>query len=623
MALTIVGPPNPSSPPIELPHLASVKVQFSGVHIGAGLYLGANHNPVPGGSFTAVPQEGLLTAGPAQTTFQYDYTLPDGGEPWDSYRDDINSDGTLDVVKAGFDMSLHVTDPLSGTGAFYDGAAAPMLIAMDPGDLSGPLTVTGYPSPSNSLNGMSNVLHQDTGTLDAGDFVDEDVGGDQGGYFLIDGVKVVGGMSGGGAYLDYDADGDGTPETYVIGTSSRAGTVTLPDSSTVDVLASTAIAPHYADLAATIEGLSGVQARDADDFGRMTMLSGQSLGSLFTTVQGEFFHEDIFGGQNADTLLGAGGNDRLYGRDANDTLDGGDGADTLHGGAGSDTMTGGSGADWFWGAGLGGVGVTDQVTDFEATGGDVIDLSGHFPDLDAVVSATSTLGPDISIALPGGGAVLVLNTSVSDLSMANVNVVCFVSGTLIATQHGERAIEDLRRGDMIPTHDGGLHMLEAVTLRQVGPLELRNRPHIWPICIQPGALGPGTPDRPLHVSPQHRILINSTIANRMSGQPVLVAARKLLGLPGIDQPEPQDGCTYAHLAFKTHEIVLANGCWCESLLPGPEARKSLAGPHNRKLLAQMPNVSSARPLMSGKRAKRLAMRHLKNNHPLQVARQIG
>ncbi|WP_347864062.1 hypothetical protein [Planktomarina sp.] len=41
--------------------------------------------------------------------------------------------------------------------------------------------------------------------------------------FAITGAEAVGGMSGGGTFLDFDADGDGTTETYLVGTTLAFG----------------------------------------------------------------------------------------------------------------------------------------------------------------------------------------------------------------------------------------------------------------------------------------------------------------------------------------------------------------------------------------------------------------
>ncbi|MEL7116394.1 MAG: hypothetical protein AAGP08_12540, partial [Pseudomonadota bacterium] len=326
-----------------LRHLASVDVKFSGFHIGNGVYFSANHNPSAGtDASTATPQSSLTGQSETHATTEYDYTLPDGGAPWDAYRDDLNTDGTLDFVKAGFDMSLHVGDTITG-GGFYDGPSVPILVAMDQIDLSGTVYITGFPRASNALDGNDGTMHETSGTL-AG-YTEQDIGGDIGGYFTVNDAEVLGGMSGGGGFMELDLDGDGTDETYVIGSVARSGTIDVPGPDDPTFAELTAFAPHYWELAADIEALSGDAARSADGFARMTLLSGQSLGSSNVSINGTFFHEDMIGGVNSDKFFGAGGDDSLFGAGSGDALMGGDGNDTLDGGTGDDTLTGGAGND--------------------------------------------------------------------------------------------------------------------------------------------------------------------------------------------------------------------------------------------------------------------------------------
>lgn len=615
MVLEIVDPNS-----TDIAHLSSVDVLFSGVHIGGGIYFASNHFPNPGGASTAIPQRSLVGEAESHATTEYDYTLPTGGEPWNDYRDDTDDDGTPDFIKAGFDMALHVGDPLIGTGTFYDGPAASLLIANDPNDLYGDVVITGYP-------GSAGILYQATGTLFEDTYTEQTVGGDTGGYYTFYGDKVVGGMSGGGAYLDFDIDGDGSMKTYLLGTTARTGDLIDPDTGDVitGVVQSASFSAHYPALAATIEGLAGSETRTADDFARMTLLSAQTPGSSLTTVQGQFFHEDIYGGVNNDTLLGAGGDDALFGQAGNDTLNGGSGDDTLIGGTGSDTLIGGTGADWF-GHNSFGDGAADLISDFEAVS-DVIDLHTHFATLDDVIAATVELmDGSILITLPpgsGGGTVQVLNTTISDLNTTNVNVICFARGTRILTPDGEYPVETLTPGMDICTYDGGTRVLRALHLRRLGPQELHQRPNLWPITIGAGALGSGIPARPLCLSPQHRILVNSKIARRMTGRATLLPAKALLDLPGIDQPQPQDGCTYVHLLFDRHEIVCADGCWSESFYPGAQALRSLPQAlqkEYRDIFGADPGSSTPptiRPITEQRRARTLVARHRKNRKSFQ------
>ncbi|SIS63997.1 Hint domain-containing protein [Paracoccus saliphilus] len=617
MVLEIVDPNS-----TEDEHLTSVDVKFSGMHIGGGIYFSANHDPAPGGGSSAIPQRSLMGEAERHGTTELDYTLPEGGEPWDAYRDDTDGDGTVDFVKAGFDMSMHVGDRLASTGEFYDGPAVPLLIANDPNDLSGTVTITGYPGAANSLDGQEGTLHQASGTLTS--YTEQDVNGDIGGYFRVEDADIVGGMSGGANYLDYDADGDGTAETYLIGTAARVYESGLPGTPSHDIWAeSPSFSPHYADLASAIEGLSGDAARSADDFARMTLLSAQTAGSTLTTVQGQFFHEDIYGGVNADSLLGAGGDDRIFGGEGGDSIDGGTGADYIDGGDGDDSLTGGAGADWFAGEGLGG-GAADLIADFEAEGGDVIDLGSYFQTMDDVVTATTEMDDgSILIDLSGGsgdGFVQVLNTTTADLNRANLNVICFTDGTMIRTVAGEKEIGTLQPGEAVPTYDGSAGKLRALHSRTLGLRELQERSHLWPVVISAGALGEGVPRRDMRVSPQHRILVNSRIAGRMTGSTALIPAKALLDLPGVSQPCPDKPVTYIHLVFETHEIIEADGCWSESFYPGEEALhvlpKAVVAEY-AEIFGDLGAVFPAANLMKTQRARRLVTRHIRNGKPLQ------
>jgi Ca2+-binding RTX toxin-like protein len=84
------------------------------------------------------------------------------------------------------------------------------------------------------------------------------------------------------------------------------------------------------------------------------------------------------GDSGDNTLNGTGTDDTLAGLAGNDTLDGKNGNDILIGGVGNDSLTGGAGVDTFvWNLAdkSSGSAFVDTVTDFNAAGGDKLDLS--------------------------------------------------------------------------------------------------------------------------------------------------------------------------------------------------------------------------------------------------------
>lgn len=203
---------------------------------------------------------------------------------------------------------------------------------------------------------------------------------------------------------------------------------------------------------------------------------------------------------------------------------------------------------------------------------------------------------------------------------------CFTAGTMIAAEAGTVAVEALRPGMLVLTRDRGLQAVRWHGVQHLGSAALRARPGLRPVRIRAGALGDGTPTTDLVVSPQHRILVRSPIALRMFGTiEVLVAARQLLCLDGIEVAEDLDSVTYVHFAFDRHEVVVSNGAATESLYPGPEALKAVGPAGRAELLAIFPQLvegdparmpPAARMLAGGRQARSLALRHHQNARPL-------
>lgn len=202
-------------------------------------------------------------------------------------------------------------------------------------------------------------------------------------------------------------------------------------------------------------------------------------------------------------------------------------------------------------------------------------------------------------------------------------VACFTKGTAIMTDCGERPVEAILPGELVMTKDNGLQPVRWRATRQIDVAELRSQPNLRPIMIAPDALGPGRPDRPLLVSPQHRVLVRSAIAQRMFGaQELLVPACQLTENPGIDVTRGDCAVTYVHLLFDRHEILLSNGAETESLFPGPQALKSM-GEAAEELFALFPQLRdldltfpAARRVVAGHKARQLVRRHIANHKPL-------
>lgn len=148
----------------------------------------------------------------------------------------------------------------------------------------------------------------------------------------------------------------------------------------------------------------------------------------------------------------------------------------------------------------------------------------------------------------------------------------FGRGTRILTPQGAVAIERLRAGDKVVTRDHGSQPLCSVGRGSPAPRVLASPPEGPPVAksvtIPPDWMGRGCPEGPLSLASDHRVLQTTPdVALHFGTQEALAASGDLW--PERVRPDPAN-TTFFQLLFDRHEIVLANGMWCESLFaPAP------------------------------------------------------
>ena len=136
-------------------------------------------------------------------------------------------------------------------------------------------------------------------------------------------------------------------------------------------------------------------------------------------------------------------------------------------------------------------------------------------------------------------------------------VACFLTGTKILTANFERAVEDLRAGDTLPTISGGTRTIKKIrswTAERRGNEKWSD--DVAPIKVCQGALGPNQPQRDLYLSPNHALYVDG----------VLIPARNLVNGRSIVRCSDYDRdlITYFHIELEDHQIIWANGAPVES-----------------------------------------------------------
>lgn len=183
---------------------------------------------------------------------------------------------------------------------------------------------------------------------------------------------------------------------------------------------------------------------------------------------------------------------------------------------------------------------------------------------------------------------------------------CFAAGTLLRTAEGDRPIEMLCVGDLVETLDHGLQ-----PVRWIGSRVIDGSADFAPVRFEAGVIGN---DRPLMVSPQHRVILSGAMSDLLFGAPeVLVPAVHLVGRPGVTRA-PMPSVRYLHVLFDRHEIVLSDGAPTESFHPGGQllaADRAIRSEISVIFpdcpgLAHRADIPAARPVLSAYEARLLA-----------------
>ncbi len=165
-------------------------------------------------------------------------------------------------------------------------------------------------------------------------------------------------------------------------------------------------------------------------------------------------------------------------------------------------------------------------------------------------------------------------------------------GTLIDTPDGPLPVEWLEPGYLVSTRDHGDEptvWMGATTFRQADEIA-ENRL----VRITAGAFGDGLPTADLELSPFHKVLIADPVLEDRFGAPAMfIAAKDLVGLPGISRPDDPQPVRHLHVALTHHRVLIANGVPVESLHVGKSVHS--AGTPGLKLAFQGQNPQDQAP----------------------------
>jgi hypothetical protein len=168
--------------------------------------------------------------------------------------------------------------------------------------------------------------------------------------------------------------------------------------------------------------------------------------------------------------------------------------------------------------------------------------------------------------------------------------VCFGAGMRIQTPDGARRVETLRMGEAVTTRDHG-----PLPILWCGVSTVPGQGSQAAICFGPQArlalgasIGPDPPGGGLITSPHHRMFWKDVdLGPRLVPAKAFVGWKDVRRLPCVRQ-------TYVHLLLERHVLLRAEGLWCESFNPGPQALRQLSPDQRADVMALCPRAHSSR-----------------------------
>jgi hypothetical protein len=138
-------------------------------------------------------------------------------------------------------------------------------------------------------------------------------------------------------------------------------------------------------------------------------------------------------------------------------------------------------------------------------------------------------------------------------------VTCFLRGTTIRTAEGDKRVENLATGDLLPTVFYGMRPIQWIgryRFKKTDPTKAWVK-DVLPVRVARSALGPDVPHADLFLTKGHALLIGNVlvpVSNLINGTTIALYEARAL-----------DELEFFHIKFEAHDVIYAEGAPCETL----------------------------------------------------------
>ena len=167
----------------------------------------------------------------------------------------------------------------------------------------------------------------------------------------------------------------------------------------------------------------------------------------------------------------------------------------------------------------------------------------------------------------------------------------FAQGTLIQTENGQFAVEDLHPGDRVLTSDGQHTEVIWIGSASFSPSQGMAR---MPLTrIMAGSFGVSRPDSFISLGGGARLLQSQPgMARAREGQQVLTPARAFVDGVNVIEMSPPTPVRLFHIGLRRHAAIVAAGLEVESYHPGRDPLQHMSPTLSSVFMSLFPHVST-------------------------------